>query len=270
MIRFEIRGDVGVATIDRPERRNALNGELCAQLRDHLVEQSDLRAIVITGAGTAFCAGADLVTRFDGGEGEAVVDTFRPTFEEALDAITDCRVPVIAAVNGPAIGAGMQLAVACDLRIAGPTARFAIPGGKLGVHLSSKNIWRLALLVGQGAARDFLLAGRTVDAADALRLARRRAAQRRRARAMRWPSPTRSQRRRPSPCGGTSGHSTSSRRRRRSRPTRAPRSQRSNAPHSRATTCARAWPRSPRSVLRSSEVASQAQIPRPGWSIAVA
>jgi enoyl-CoA hydratase/carnithine racemase len=170
LIRFEIRGDVGVATIDRPERRNALNGELCAQLRDHLVEQSDLRAMVITGAGTAFCAGADLVTRFDGGEGEAVVDTFRPTFEEALDAITDCRVPVIAAVNGPAIGAGMQLAVACDLRIAGPTARFAIPGGKLGVHLSSKNIWRLALLVGQGAARDFLLAGRTVDAADALRL----------------------------------------------------------------------------------------------------
>jgi enoyl-CoA hydratase/carnithine racemase len=64
----------------------------------------------------------------------------------------------------------MQLAVACDLRVAGPTARFAIPGGKLGVHLSPKNIWRLALLVGQGAARDFLLAGRTVDAADARHL----------------------------------------------------------------------------------------------------
>jgi len=170
VIRFEVRGDVGVATIDRPARRNALNGELCAQLRDHLVEQSGLRAVVITGAGTAFCAGADLVTRFEGGEGEAVVDTFRPSFEEALDAITDYRAPVIAAVNGPAIGAGMQLAVACDLRVAGPTARFAIPGGKLGVHLSPKNIWRLALLVGQGAARDFLLAGRTVDADDALRL----------------------------------------------------------------------------------------------------
>jgi enoyl-CoA hydratase len=126
--------------------------------------------VVITGAGTAFCAGADLVTRFEGGEDETVVDTFRPSFEEALDAIADYRAPVIAAVNGPAIGAGMQLAVTCDLRVAGPTARFAIPGGKLGVHLSPKNIWRLALLVGQGAARDFLLAGRTVDADDALRL----------------------------------------------------------------------------------------------------
>ena len=171
MIRFEVRDDVGLATIDRPERRNALNGELCAQLRDHLLGQPDLRTVVITGAGTAFCAGADLVTRFEGAdEGEAVVDTFRPSFEEALDAITAYRAPVIAAVNGPAIGAGMQLAVACDLRVAGPDARFAIPGGKLGVHLSPRNIWRLVLLVGQGAARDFLLAGRTVDADEALRL----------------------------------------------------------------------------------------------------
>jgi len=170
MIRFEAHGDVGVVTIDRPERRNALNGELCAQLRDVLVDNSDWRSVVITGAGTAFCAGADLVTRFEGTEGEAVVDTFRPSFEEALDAITDYRAPVIAAVNGPAIGAGMQLAVACDLRVAGPSARFAIPGGTLGVHLSPKNIWRLALLVGQGAARDFLLAGRSVDADEAARL----------------------------------------------------------------------------------------------------
>jgi len=171
VIRFEVRGQVGVATIDRPERRNALNGELCAQLRGHLVGHPGLRAVVVTGAGTAFCAGADLVTRFEGAdEGEAVVDTFRPSFEEALDAIAAYRAPVVAAVNGPAIGAGMQLAVACDLRVAGPTARFAIPGGKLGVHLSPKNIWRLALLVGQGAARDFLLAGRTVGADDAQRL----------------------------------------------------------------------------------------------------
>ena len=169
-IRFEADAGVGVVTIDRPERRNALNGELCAQLRDVFLDNADCRAVVITGAGSAFCSGADLVTRFEGGEGEAVVDTFRPSFEQALDAITEYRAPVIAAVNGPAIGAGMQLAVACDLRVAGPTARFAIPGGKLGVHLSPRNIWRLALLVGQGAARDFLLAGRSVDVAEAVRL----------------------------------------------------------------------------------------------------
>ncbi len=169
MIRFEIQGDVGVATIDRQERRNALSGELCAELRGHLERSAELRAIVITGAGSAFCAGADLVTRF-AAHGDSATDTFRPAFEEVLDAIVAHPAPVLAAINGPAMGAGMQLAVACDLRIAAPGARMAIPGGKLGIHLSGRNIWRLAQLVGQGTARDFLLAGRTVDGTEALRL----------------------------------------------------------------------------------------------------
>jgi len=172
MIRFEAQDAVGLATIDRPERRNALNGELCTELRDHLVRNHDLRAVVITGAGSAFCAGADLVTRFAQSEttADGQVDTFRPAFEELLDAIVDHPAPVIAAVNGPAIGAGMQLAVACDLRVAGPDARFGVPVGRLGVHLSPRNIWRLAMLVGNGAARDFLLAGRTVGIDDAVSL----------------------------------------------------------------------------------------------------
>jgi enoyl-CoA hydratase len=167
MLSFELRDHVGVATLDRQERRNALNAELCDDLRQHLVAHRDLRAVVITGAGSAFCAGADLVTRF-APEGDAPTDTFRPAFEEVLDAIVDHPAPVIAAVNGPAMGAGMQLAVACDLRIAARRARLAIPGGRLGILLSAQNIWRLAALVGQGAARDFLLAGRVVDAGEAL------------------------------------------------------------------------------------------------------
>ena len=169
MIHFETRGHVGVATIDRQERRNALNAELCTQLREHLEQSAELRAIIITGAGTAFCSGADLVTRF-AADADATTDTFRPAFEEALDAIVAHPAPVVAAINGPAIGAGMQLAVACDLRVAALGARLAIPGGKLGIHLSARNIWRLAELVGPGAARDFLLAGRTVDAEEALNL----------------------------------------------------------------------------------------------------
>jgi enoyl-CoA hydratase len=169
MIEFEARGLVGLATINRPERRNALNGDLCLELRDHLVAGSELRAIVITGAGSAFCAGADLVTRFAQTEESAhgPVDTFRPAFEELLDAIVAHPSPVIAAVNGPAMGAGMQLAVACDLRVAAPGAKFGIPVGRLGVHLSPRNIWRLAMLAGQGAARDFLLGGRVVDGEEA-------------------------------------------------------------------------------------------------------
>lgn len=167
MINFERRGLVGLVTIDRQERRNALNAELCKHLREVLQEQTEPRAFVITGAGSAFCSGADLVTRF---APEGNTDTFRPSFEELLDAIVACPASVVAAINGPAIGAGMQLAVACDIRVAALGARMAIPGGKLGIHLSPRNIWRLAQLVGQGAARDFLIAGRNVDANEALRL----------------------------------------------------------------------------------------------------
>jgi enoyl-CoA hydratase len=169
VIHFEERGLVGVATIDRQERRNALNQEMCDELRRCLRRANDLRAVVITGAGTAFCSGADLVTRF-ARDGDAATDTFRPAFEDVLDAIVAYPSPVIAAINGPAIGAGMQLAVACDVRVAALGARLSIPGGRLGIHLSARNIWRLAQLVGQAAARDFLLAGRAVDAAEAQRL----------------------------------------------------------------------------------------------------
>jgi enoyl-CoA hydratase len=169
VIHFEERGLVGVATIDRQERRNALNQQMCDDLRRRLQRSTDLRAVVITGAGTAFCSGADLVTRFATADGSNT-DTFRPAFEDVLNAIVAFPSPVIAAINGPAIGAGMQLAVACDVRVAALGARMAIPGGRLGIHLSARNIWRLAHLVGQAAARDFLLAGRMVDAQEAQRL----------------------------------------------------------------------------------------------------
>lgn len=169
MIRFEARGRVGLATIDRQERRNALNAELCDALRGHLESNPDLRVVVVTGAGSAFCSGADLVTRFAADASTpAGTDTFRPAFERLLETIVELPVPVVAAVNGAAIGAGMQLAVACDLRIASLGARLAIPGGKLGIHLSASNIERLAHLVGPGAARDLLLAGRALTAEEAL------------------------------------------------------------------------------------------------------
>src|SRR5713101_459180 len=101
MLSVERRDAVGILTIDRPERRNALNGELCDQMREALVANADARAVVITGAGTAFCAGADLVTRF-AADGDTRTDTFRPAFELVLDAIVAHRAPVIAAINGPA------------------------------------------------------------------------------------------------------------------------------------------------------------------------
>jgi enoyl-CoA hydratase len=177
MIRWEVRELVGVATIDRPERRNALNAELCAQLLANLEAERDLRAVVITGAGDkAFCAGADLVVRTEDVSEPGGGDTFRPAFDKLLEAIVDYPAPVLAAVNGAAIGAGLQLAVACDVRIAAFGATFSIPAARLGVFLSPANVHRLAGLVGQGAARDILLTARTLaaDEAAAVGLVQRR------------------------------------------------------------------------------------------------
>lgn len=178
MIRWESRELIGIATIDRPERRNALNAEVCEQLLTHLEAERELRAVVITGAGNqAFSAGADLVVRVEDAAEPGGGDTFRPAFERLLAAIVDYPAPVLAAVNGAAIGAGLQLAVACDLRIAAFGATFSIPAARLGVFLSPANVQRLAALVGQGAARDILLTARTlnVDEAVAVGLVQRRA-----------------------------------------------------------------------------------------------
>lgn len=171
-IRWERRDALGLATIDRQRRRNALNAELADELRSHLERERNLRAVVVTGEGKAFCAGADLARRFDDvatNDGQGT-DSFRPAFEQLLDTIADYPAPVIAAINGHALGAGLQLAVACDLRVVQRGAQLGIPASKLGVMLSVTNIGRLAVLVGQGTARDLLLGGRSVDAEEAVRL----------------------------------------------------------------------------------------------------
>jgi enoyl-CoA hydratase/carnithine racemase len=169
VLRWEVRELVGIATIDRPERRNALNAEVCEQLLAHFDANHDLRAVVITGAGDqAFSAGADLVVRAEDASEPGGGDTFRPAFDDLLRAIVDSPAPVLAAVNGAAIGAGLQLAVACDVRVAAEHATFSIPAARLGVFLSPDNVHRLAALVGQGAARDLLLTARTFDVDDAI------------------------------------------------------------------------------------------------------
>jgi enoyl-CoA hydratase/carnithine racemase len=177
VIHWEQRGRIGIATIDRSEKRNALSADICRDLHAHLDATPDLRAVVITGAGDkAFSAGADLVVRTEE-RSTASDDSFNPPFEALLDTIVAYPAPVIAAVNGHAIGAGMQLAVACDLRVVAPHATFGIPAGKLGVFLSPENVARLARVVGQPTARDLLLTARSlgIDEAEAVGLVQRRA-----------------------------------------------------------------------------------------------
>ena len=126
--------------------------------------------MVVGGTGDrAFWSGADLAQRADdtGGISHGGGDSFRPAFDLLLREIVAFPAPVIAAVNGAALGAGMQLAVACDLRVVAPNATFGIPAGRLGVLLSAVNVERLVRTVGQPMARDVLLTARVLDVDEA-------------------------------------------------------------------------------------------------------
>lgn len=153
---------VVVIELQREQRRNALNLELCHAIREAADEAvaGGARVIVVTGQGTSFCAGADL----DG--------VYGPTFIDALYGmlhhLTTLPVPLVAAVNGPAIGGGTQLAMACDLRVADHTARFAVPVARNGLAVDAWTIRTLAQLAGTGAARRMMLAAETLDRDEAL------------------------------------------------------------------------------------------------------
>ena len=154
-----------VTTIEmqRPDRRNALNTELVEGLRS-AIEQAgadDIRAIVLTGQGSVFCAGADL-------SGDAFAADYPDRLIALHKSVDEAPMPVIAAINGPAIGAGLQLAMICDLRVVAPDAFFQFPTSKYGLALDNWSIRRLASLAGHGRARSMLLTAEKLTAEDAL------------------------------------------------------------------------------------------------------
>ena len=155
-------GDVAEITLDRHEKRNALDvthlHDLTAAVGGCVA--AGRRALIITGAGSAFSAGADF--------GGVYGDGFRTALYTALRTITSAPIPVIAAVNGPAIGAGTQLAIACDLRMVTRTAKFAVPTARNGLAVDPWTVRRLAGLAGGATARALLLACDTLDAPAAL------------------------------------------------------------------------------------------------------
>jgi enoyl-CoA hydratase len=162
MIHVEDRGPVALLTIDRPHRRNALDHEALEELLAALERTGEARALVLTGAGGHFCSGADL----SGVEDTAFTDLLR----QVLSVLRDDPRPVLAAVDGAALGAGAQLAVACDLRVATPHARFGIPAARLGLMVDHWTIQRMSLLAGAGPARAMLLGAETYGGEDAERL----------------------------------------------------------------------------------------------------
>ena len=138
MIGVTKNGNVTTLEMQRPDRRNALNSELVDGLR-RAVEQAadeDVRAIVLTGQGPVFCAGADL-------SGDAFAADYPDRLIALHKSIDAAPMPVIGAINGPAIGAGLQLTMICDLRVVAPDAFFQFPTSKYGLALDKRSISRL-------------------------------------------------------------------------------------------------------------------------------
>jgi enoyl-CoA hydratase len=163
VIHSEPRGHVTVVTIDRPDRRNAVDHATLDALAAVLDEAGDeVRALVLTGAAGHFCAGADLSGVEDA--------SFTALLRSVFDRLRLAPFVTVAAADGAALGAGTQLAIACDLRVATAQTSFGIPAGRLGLAVDAWTVDRLALLAGHGPARAMLLAAEVVKGDEAHRL----------------------------------------------------------------------------------------------------
>ena len=174
---FERQGPIGILTLNRPERLNAIDHEMLRELRAFFDERHRdyaTRMIVITGAGRGFCAGLDLKARADQGEwqpGTGPVQssyTFQEDIADLVVKMRRCPQPLIAAVNGPATGGGLSIAIACDMRIGTEMARFACSFLNLGLGGADVgSSYHLPKIVGAAHAADLLYSGRIVDAGEA-------------------------------------------------------------------------------------------------------
>jgi enoyl-CoA hydratase len=165
---------VALVTLNLPQLRNAMTTELTSAwtvVMDKVAGDRSLRAVVVTGTGSAFCSGADLSWLDQGNLSDNTPDRLRDKmlpFYRAWLAPQQVPVPVVAAVNGPAVGAGLCLALACDLRYASPSATFSAPFTQLGTHGGMAVSWLLPEAVGMPRAREMLYTGRVVAANEAL------------------------------------------------------------------------------------------------------
>ena len=171
-IRFERRGHVAVVTIDRPEAMNSIDGPTRAALRRayaEIAESTEIRAVLLTGAGDrAFCTGADLKKTMPTGDSMAVEEFGTGTDHLLAGFPTDT--PVVCAINGYALGGGLEIALMCDIRIASETAQLGLPEVRVGSIPGSSGTQMLPRIVGRAQALRLILTGDRIDAAEALRI----------------------------------------------------------------------------------------------------
>jgi len=167
---FEQNETVGILRLNRPERRNALNRTILEAITEKvraLADDRSVRVLVITGSGgQAFCAGADLKERR--GMSPQEVEAFIPLIRDTMTAVANFPRPSIAAIDGVALGGGLELALGCDLRVAGRGATLGLPEVSLAIIPGAGGTQRLPRLIGLGHARDLILSGRRIDVDEAL------------------------------------------------------------------------------------------------------
>ena len=173
---YDVKDRIATLTLNRPERLNALGGSLRDDLLDAVLKagaDEEVRVIVITGAGRGFCSGGDVKAmseREKSGGGGDIREKYVPIRDRIVLALRECPKPIIAAVNGAAAGAGMSLAMACDMRIASSNAKFSQAFVKRGLHPDWGGSWFLPRIVGTAKACELILTGDSIDAQQALDL----------------------------------------------------------------------------------------------------
>jgi len=169
--RYELRGDVAVVTLDRPDMYNAIDAHLSASVVDHMARAGEeARAVILTGEGKAFCSGADLAgfqDEYDDG-GPDLARRLEEEFHPVVHAIGGCTVPTVAAINGVAAGAGMGIALGCDLRIMAESAYLTSAFTAIGLTPDSGSTWLLPHYLGTSVALEIALTNRRVSADEAL------------------------------------------------------------------------------------------------------
>jgi enoyl-CoA hydratase/carnithine racemase len=172
MFELGIEGGVGRLVLSRPEARNAIPVSGWADLADRAeeAERGGARLLVVSGSGDAFCAGADISDFPAMKEDKAARTRFRLAMRHGLDRMRDLPIPTIASIHGPCFGAGVALAMACDLRLSGTGAYFAITPAKFGISYPQEDVHRLVSLTGSGQASRLLFCASGIDGAEAERI----------------------------------------------------------------------------------------------------
>ena len=176
LVRSEVTDGIAVITLDRPDQLNAFADDMREQLADALLAagaRSDVRVLVVTGAGRAFCAGGDVKHMVGLKEREESFEALRDLLDagrRVVSTLASLPFPTLAAVNGPAAGAGMNLALACDLRVASDAATFTESFAKIALHADWGGTYFLPRAVGTSRALELCWLAEPVDAAEALRI----------------------------------------------------------------------------------------------------